>query len=154
MYWLPWPNHVEGWWTWSQTRENVLFVHFEEMSKDFPTVLDRLARFLGYALTDAEKQRVTEKCSFAYMKAHEEFFEMAPPTMFSVAGGRFLASGKTARHEDVTPVIRDRVLQYCRTALRSSPYPTGRFYPDLQPTAEAPVAAAPDVSLESAPARR
>jgi hypothetical protein len=154
MYWLPWPTHVEGWWNWAQTRENVLFVHFEEMTQDFPTVLDRLARFLGYTLTAEEKQRITEKSSFKYMKAHEEFFEMAPPTMFSVAGGRFLASGKTSRHEDVTPVIRDQVLQYCRSVLASSQYPAGRFYPDLQSTAKAPAATAPGVSLESAPARR
>jgi hypothetical protein len=154
MYWLPWPKHVDGWWEWAQTKPNVLFVHFEEMTDDFPSVLDRVARFLGYTLTDAENRRVTEKCSFAYMKAHEEFFEMAPPTMFSVAGGRFLPSGNTARHEDVTPVIRDRVLHYCRAALRSSQYPSGRFYADLQPSAEAPVATASGVPLESAPARR
>jgi hypothetical protein len=66
------------------------------------------------------------------MKAHEEFFEMAPPTMFSVSGGRFLASGNTARHEDVTPPIRDQVLAYCRDVLSSCQYPAGRFYPELQ----------------------
>jgi hypothetical protein len=154
MYWLPWPAHVDGWWTWARTRENVLFVHFEDMTTDFPAVLDRIAAFLGYTLTDAEVQVVAEKCSFAYMKAHEEFFEMAPPTMFSVAGGRFLASGKTSRHEDVTPVIRDRVKQYCRRALASARYPAGRFYPDLQSDADDPGAATPDIPLESAPAPR
>jgi hypothetical protein len=132
MYWLPWPKHVEGWWRWAETRENVLFVHFEDMTKDFATVRDRVAEFLGVTLTAAEKQRVTERCSFAYMRSHEEFFEMAPPTMFSVSGGRFLASGKSARHEDVTPGIRDQVLTYCRAVLTSSRYPAGRFYPELQ----------------------
>ena len=133
MYWLPWPKHVEGWWQWAQTRENVLFVHFEELTKDFAAACDRITEFLGCTLTAAEKQLVTDKCSFTYMKSHEEFFEMAPPTMFSVAGGgRFLASGKSSRHEDVTPGIRDQVLTYCRSLLVSCEYPAGRFYPELQ----------------------
>jgi hypothetical protein len=154
MYWLPWPAHVEGWWRWSVERPNVLFIHFEEMKKDFEAARAKVEQLLGCELTAAERARVAERSSFKYMKDHEEFFEMAPPTMFSVAGGRFLPSGNTARHEDVTPVIRDRVLHYCRAALRSSQYPSGRFYADLQPSAEAPVATASGVPLESAPARR
>ena len=131
MYWLPWPRHVEGWWQWARERDNVLFVHFEEMTKNFAGVRERVERFLGYVLTDDERRLVTRKCSFEYMKQHEELFEMAPPTMFSVAGGEYLKSGKEARHEDVTPEIRKQILGYCRTALRGAEYPAGRFYPDL-----------------------
>jgi hypothetical protein len=131
MYWLPWPRHVEGWWQWAASRDNVLFVHFEEMKRDFGAVREQVARFLGYSLTAEERARVDQRCSFQYMQDHEEFFEMAPPTMFSVAGGRFLASGKESRHDDVTPDIRRRILDYCREALAGSVYPAGRFYPDL-----------------------
>lgn len=131
MYWLPWPRHVEGWWRWAQSRDNVLFVHFEEMTRNLPAVLDRVERFLGVVLTADERQLVTRKCSFQYMKDHEELFEMAPPTMFSVTGGEYLKSGKESRHEDVTPEIRTQILGYCRNALKRSEYPAGRFYPDL-----------------------
>lgn len=131
MYWLPWPEHVAGWWQWAQSRNNILFIHFEDMKADFSTVCGRVARFLGYRLTASEQRRITEKCSFQYMQDHQEWFDMAPPTMFSVAGGSFMTSGKTARHEDVTPEIRRRVLDYCRAALGGSDYPAGRFYPDL-----------------------
>ncbi len=131
MYWRPWPAHVAGWWQRAATRDNVLFIHFEDMKRDFDAVLDRVAQFLGCTLTAEERARVTEHCSFAYMKDHEEFFEMAPPTMFSVNGGRFLASGKTARHDDVTPDVRAHIEAYCRTALAGSSYPVERFYPDL-----------------------
>jgi hypothetical protein len=131
MYWLPWPQHVDGWWRWAENRDNVLFVHFEEMIRDFAGVRARVEQFLGYTLTADERRLVTDKCSFQYMKDHEELFEMAPPTMFSVAGGEYLKSGKELRHEDVTPAIRQQILAYCRTALRQSPYPAGRFYPDL-----------------------
>ncbi|TMG81780.1 MAG: sulfotransferase domain-containing protein [Betaproteobacteria bacterium] len=141
MYWLPWPRHVDGWWRWADGRDNVLFVHYEEMKNDFAAVRDRIARFLGYVLTADEERRIDEKCSFRYMKDHEELFEMAPPTMFSVAGG-FIATGKESRHDDVPPEIRRRILDYCGQALIASEYPALRFYPDLgAPPPAAPVIA-------------
>jgi hypothetical protein len=131
MYWLPWPEHLVGWWQWAQERKNLLFVHYEEMTANFPEVLDRVAEFLGYRLTADEKKRIGEKCSFQYMKANEEVFEMAPPNMFSVISGQFLASGKANRQHDVTPTIRLRILDYCRQSLVGHNYPAHQFYPDL-----------------------
>jgi len=131
MYWLPWPRHVEGWWRLSRERSNVLFVHFEEMNRDFGGVLDRITAFLGRTLTQDERARVIERCTFKYMKDREEWFEMAPPTMFSVAGGAFMANGSEKRHEDVTPAVRDRILAYCRAAAARGTYPAARFYGDL-----------------------
>ncbi len=134
MYWLPWPRHVDGWWRWAEGRENVLFVHYEEMKRDFAAARDRVARFLGYVLTPDEQRHIDARCSFQYMHDHEEWFDMAPPTMFSVTGGRFLASGKESRYDDVTPEVRRHVLDYCRSALIGSAYPAGQFYRDLAPT--------------------
>ena len=131
MYWSPWPAHVAGWWQWAQSRHNVLFIHFEEMKADFAATLDRVGRFLSCKLTADEKLRIAEKCSFKYMNDNEELFDMAPPNMFSVAGGRFIASGKANRYEDVTPVIHQRIRTYCRQALEGADYPAQRFYPDL-----------------------
>jgi Sulfotransferase domain len=131
MYWLPWPKHVAGWWQWAQSHNNVLFVHYEEMTRNFAAVLDKVAEFLGYRLTSAEVELISEKCSFKYMKANEELFEMAPPNMFSVIGAQFLASGKTNRHQDVTPAVRERIVDYCRDALRRTDYPSLQFYPEL-----------------------
>jgi hypothetical protein len=131
MYWLPWPTHVAGWWQWARTRENVLFVHYEEMITNFEDTLDRVAGFLGYRLTAEAKDRITQKCTFRFMREHEEVFEMSPPTMFSVARGRFMASGRLNRQDDVTPAVRQRIAQYCARALTPFDYPIHRFYPDL-----------------------
>jgi hypothetical protein len=131
MYWRPWPEHVEGWWRLAQANDNVLFVHFEDMTRDLGQVCDRIARHLGCVLDEHERAQVLEKCSFKYMKEHEEFFEMAPPTMFSVTGGQFMASGREKRHEDVTPAIKARIASYCREALKTGSYPARQFYPDL-----------------------
>lgn len=133
MYWLPWPKHVEGWWQWAARRDNVMFVHFEEMTRSFDAVRDRVASFLGYDLTAQERQLVTGKCSFQYMKDHEEWFEMAPPTMFSVVGGEYLKSGREGRHDDVAPAVRQKIADYCRSRLGEGEYPVGQFYPDLAP---------------------
>ena len=149
MYWLPWPRHVDGWWRWAQTRENVLFIHYEEMVKNFADVLNKVAGFLGYnQLTASEKKQISEKCSFKYMKDNEEQFEMAPPNMYSVLNGQFLASGRTNRHQDVTPAIRQRILAYCRESLRGSDYPAMRFYPDLAITTANEVAPEKQNALE------
>jgi aryl sulfotransferase len=131
MYWLPWPRHTGGWWEWAQARDNVLFVHYEEMTRDFAGVLNRVTRFLGVELSVDERQVISRKCSIQYMKEHEELFEMAAPTMFSVTGGAYLKSGKETRHEDVTQAIRDRILDYCRRAIGDEGYPAERFYRDL-----------------------
>ena len=130
MYWLPWPRHVDGWWQWAERRDNVLFVHYEAMKQDFGTVRDEVARFLGYPLTPDERGRIEERCSFRYMKDHEDVFEMAPPTMFSVSGS-FFARGAPSRHDAVPPEIRNRILDYCRDALAGSNYPASKFYRDL-----------------------
>jgi hypothetical protein len=132
MYWRPWPDHVAGWWDWAAARPNVLFLHFEDMKADLGGIVDRVATFLGQSLTAEERARVVEKSSFAWMQAHEDWLEMAPPTMFSVSGGRFLASGRAARHEDVPSDVRQRVLAYCATSLQDRAYPVQRFYPDIR----------------------
>jgi hypothetical protein len=131
MYWLSWPVHVDGWWRRSRAHENVLFVHFEDMKRNLVGVIDRVATFIGCVLTPDERARVAARCDFAYMKQHEEVFEMAPPTMFSAAGAEFMARGKTARYEDVTSNARQQILDYCRRILARSPYPADEFYPDI-----------------------
>jgi hypothetical protein len=122
---------VDGRWRWSETRANVLFLHFEDMKRDLPATVDRVAAFLDVALAPADRDTIAGRCAFDYMKAHEEFFEMAPPTMFSATGGEFMASGKEKRHEDVSPAVKAKIAAYCRTSLRDAAYPYRTFYPDL-----------------------
>ena len=112
-------------------RPNVLFLHYEELLADLPAAVDRVAAFLDTPLSEAERRAVAEKSGFASMKAHEERFEMAPPTPFSDPQVSFLKSGRSDRHTDVGPGERARVLAFCRERLRGSPYPAGRYYPDL-----------------------
>ena len=137
MWWRSWPEHVDGWWRWSEARPNVLFVHYEEMLADLPASVDRVAAFLDVPLEPAERAAVVEKSGFAYMKRYEERFEMSPPTPFSVWGeGQFLRSGSRDRDRDVGAAERERILAFCRERLRGAAYPAARFYPDLAERAE------------------
>jgi hypothetical protein len=132
MWWRSWPEHVDGWWRWAEGRPNVLFLHYEEMLADLPAAVDRVAAFLDTRLDPSERAAVVEKSGFAFMKRHEERFEMAPPTPFSVAGeARFLRSGSRERERDVGPAERERILAFCRERLRGAAYPAARYYPDL-----------------------
>jgi hypothetical protein len=131
MWWGPWPAHVAGWWSWAQERPNVLFVHYEQMRRDLPAVVSRVAAFLDVELGGEELAEVVRKSSFDYMKAHEELFEMAPPSLFSVAEGSFFVSGGRERTGGLDPAARERVLAFCREGLKGSSYPAGHFYPEL-----------------------
>jgi len=75
---------------------------------------------------------VVEKSGFAYMKAHETRFEMAPPNFFSVHSGSFFVSGSAQRGKDVGPGEQERILAFCRERLQGSSYPAADFYPDLR----------------------
>ncbi len=132
MWWRSWPEHVDGWWRRAEARPNVLFLHYEEMLADLPAAVDRVAAFLETPLGASERAAVVEKSGFAYMKRHEERFEMSPPTPFSVFGEtRFLRSGSRERERDVGPAERARILAFCRERLRGAAYPAARFYPEL-----------------------
>jgi len=131
MWWGPWTDHVDGWWKWSEQRDNVLFVTFEDMKRDLRAVVLEVAAFLQMApLSDEEVDRVVEKCGFKYMKEHSAAFEMHPPHILQTDAELFI-SGKADRHKDVPDDVRARVLRWAREGLEGSEFPLDRFYPDV-----------------------
>lgn len=102
------------------------------VATQMPAGVACVASFLETPLTPAERDAVAEKSSFAYMKAHEERFEMAPPSPFSGPESSSLKSGRGDRHSDVGAAERARILAFCRERLAGSPYPAGRWYADLR----------------------
>lgn len=136
MYWSPWPDHAAGWWDWARTRPNVLFMHFEDMKRNLGATVDRVAAFLERPLSPEARAAVIRKCTFEYMQAHEDVFEMTPPTMFSVLGGQFIARGIAARQNDVPPECREQILEFCRTRLADRAYPPVGVYPDIEPRSQ------------------
>ncbi len=131
MWWGTWTSHVKGWWERGQRDANVLVVQFEEMTRNLPAVVRRVVDFLGVApLTDAELARVVEKCGFAYMRDHQDLFEMLPPHVLQTKAELFVR-GTADRHKDVPAEMRTRILAWAATEMRGSSFLATGAYPDL-----------------------
>ena len=65
-----WFRHVREWWTLSQTREDVLFLRYEDMIADLHGELGRIVAFLGMEIDAELHARIVEQSSFAHMKRH------------------------------------------------------------------------------------
>ena len=133
MWWGTWTDHVLGWWRWSREQTNVLFVFFEDMKKDLPSVVRQVAAFLNVQpLSDEEVASVAEKCSFRYMQDHQTSFEMHPPHILQARGGaKMFVSGSADRHKDVPNDVRLRVSSWAARELAGTGFPLEKKYPDV-----------------------
>jgi len=137
MWWGTWPDHVRGWWDRAARDQNVLFLYFEDMKRDLPAVVRRVADFLGVApLNPEELAQVVEKCGFAYMQQHQENFEMHPPHILQTNAALFVA-GTADRHKDVPAEVRQRILSWSAREMAASSFPLAKAYPDVVETGAA-----------------
>lgn len=135
MWWGSWPEHVAGWWQWSEQRENVLFLRFEEMKHDLAEVACRVAEFLQIApLSDSELAEIARKCSFENMRDNADCFEMNPPHLLQTSSDFFI-SGKLNRYRSIPEDMGARIGQWCAEELATRGVPLERLYPALAPEA-------------------
>ena len=131
MWWGTWTDHVLGWWRWSQEQKNVLFVYFEDMKKDLPSVVRQVAAFLRVApLSDDEVASIAHKCGFAYMQEHQAVFEMQPPHILQ-SRARLFVSGSAERHKDIPGDMRLRISSWAARELSNTAFPLHTTYPDV-----------------------
>jgi hypothetical protein len=131
MWWSTWSEHVAGWWHKAQQEPNVLFVHFEDMKRDLPSVVRRVADFLGLTpLDDSEVARIVHKCGFDYMQQHQDVFEMHPPHILQTNAALFV-SGAANRHQDVPVDVTGRILEWASRGLAANDIRLQHVYPDL-----------------------
>jgi len=67
-FWPFWEN-IRSWWE-VRTLPNVHLLHFENLKKDMPGEIRRVADFLGIAVDEAKWPDILKHCSFDYMKAN------------------------------------------------------------------------------------
>jgi hypothetical protein len=69
-----WLRHVEGWWA-HRDDPDVLFLQYEDLVRDLPGTLDRIAGFCNVNVAPERLDAILERCGFPYMKAHESQFD-------------------------------------------------------------------------------
>ena len=131
MWWGTWTDHAKGWWDRAQKEQNVLFVFFEDMKKDLPGIVRRVAAFLGVSpLNDQELANVVLKCGFKYMQEHQDNFEMHPPHILQ-SDAELFVSGSADRHKDVPDDVRKRIAAWTVKEMADSSFPLQAMYPDV-----------------------
>ncbi len=76
-----WCEHVREWWA-HRHDPNVLFLTYEELSRDLEGTIRRIAAFLNLEPSAADYARIVERSGFAFMKQHEEQFDPVVETLW------------------------------------------------------------------------
>jgi aryl sulfotransferase len=97
-----WPfwSHVRSWWN---VRElpNVMLVHFNQLKKDMPGEIRRIAAFLGLSLDEQAWPRILEHCSFEYMRRNASTLSQAFASALVGGGDTFMNQGTNGRWSTV-----------------------------------------------------
>ncbi len=125
-----WFHHVESWKTLTH-RDNVMMVSYESLFENFDETVLRISEFCRIEVDDARLHRVRERCSFKYMKKHEQKFDHITALLMErgFRFGAFIREGKRGQglkqHTDAQKeMFRERVRS---SVPRSSLRDLGRF---------------------------
>jgi hypothetical protein len=110
---------VAAWWPLRHAK-NVLLLHFSDMKADHEGSVRKIARLLGFRPTAKQWPKILEYTSFAWMKAHEDKFELrtvaAVPVLDSGAMVRRGVVG-AAQDDGMTPEISGDIARVGREIL-------------------------------------
>lgn len=111
-----WAEHTAGWWA-LRERPNVLVLTFGELKADLPGCVDRVAALMGVRLTPAERDAVVERCTFAWMKAHEDRFATPVPAVRGERAVMIRTGRQGSSRDELTAAQRDAIDRVCREDL-------------------------------------
>lgn len=113
-FWPFWDN-VRSWW---QVRDlpNVMLVHFNELKRDMPGQMRRIAAFLDIPVAEADWPRIEEYCSFAWMKRHATRSVPLGGAFWDAGAEVFIHRGVNGRWSDT--LSAEEVAEYEARAIR------------------------------------
>lgn len=81
-----WPfwAHVRSWWELRHS-PNILLLHYDELKGNFPEAVTRIGRFLDMDVKSSGIERISDRCTFTYMKDHAG--ALLPEHELVLAGG-------------------------------------------------------------------
>jgi len=103
-FWPFWEN-VRGWWA-IKDQPNVLLVHFEDLKRDLPGEMKRIADFLEIEIDRARFPEMVEHCGFDWMKAHASRAAPLGGVFWDGGAETFINKGVNGRWRD-TLSLRD-----------------------------------------------
>ena len=112
-FWPFWEN-VRSWWA-LRSLPNVLMLHFEDLKRDMPGEIRRIARFLEISIDESAWPSILEHCSFDYMKAHATKSVPLGGAFWDGGAQTFVHKGTNGRWRDT--LTRDDSAHYEAQAL-------------------------------------
>jgi hypothetical protein len=99
--WASWLAFLESWWP-HRDRPNVLFVSYEKMVTDLEGTIREVASFLGLDSYEENMPRILERCSFQFMKQHQDKFDPRFQSALPDTQG-FIRQGKAGSGSQLDP---------------------------------------------------
>ena len=98
-FWSFWEN-VGSWWA-IRDLPNLMLVHFDELKRDVPGAMRRIARFLGIGIDEARFPTQVAHCSFDWMKRHATRVTPLGGVFWDGGAETFIHKGQNGRWRDV-----------------------------------------------------
>jgi len=112
-FWPFWEN-IATWWA-ARDLPNVRLIHYNDLKRDLPGEMRKLADFLECDVPADRWPQVVEHCTFDWMKAHAENVSPLGGAIFDGGAQSFIHKGVNGRWRDV--LTADDVAAYERRAL-------------------------------------
>nr|CAH7721408.1 unnamed protein product [Callosobruchus chinensis] len=106
----PYWSHLLSFWQ-HRNQENILFLKYEDMNKDLPTVIKKVANFLQKPLSEEQVQILCNHLSFENMKKnpavnYEMVISINRKYKLTQSEGKFMRSGKVGDYKaNMSPEI-------------------------------------------------
>ena len=114
-----WANHTQSFWRW-RDRPNTFVASFGDVQRDSRGTIERVAGRMGVSLTEEEIDRVVERSSFTYMKAHEsQFNPPRSPFTGKDGGARMIRRGRSGASDELLSRAQQAAIdRLCQAELR------------------------------------
>lgn len=112
--WYPFWENVRSWW---QIRDlpNVLMLHFNELKRDMPAEIRRIATFLDISINEDKWDEILLHCSFDYMKNNATKSVPLGGIFWEGGAKTFIHQGINGRWRDL--LSADEITRYERRAI-------------------------------------
>lgn len=111
-----WAAHLAGFWR-VRDHENVLFLTYEDLKRQGRAGIERIAQFMGAALSESELASVARASSFEAMKREQARFDPGQVVPWG-GSGYMLRNGRAGGSAELlTPAMQRRIDEICRAQL-------------------------------------